>query len=59
MSDQEPKPQKINRMDPLWGMFAAAAVPLSTGHIEDRAKWCADFADAMLRERGRRDREEQ
>ena len=69
MSDtQEPKPQKINRLDPAWAVFAAAAsqclfnrdmaigisnAPFGTAQV------AADFADAMIRERDRRDREEQ
>jgi hypothetical protein len=35
---QEPKPQKINRLDPLWSFTSISAVPFSEGHIEDRAK---------------------
>lgn len=55
MSDtQEPKPQKINRMDPAWAQFAAAAMVETYNKVE----LSCDIADAMLRERDRRDREE-
>ena len=68
MSDtQETKPAKIDRMDPAWAMFAAAAsqclfnrdmaIGISNAP-SGTAQVAADFADAMLRERDRRDREE-
>lgn len=57
---QEPKPQKINRLDPAWAQFAAACVSAADSYApHNRVHDCADFADAMLRERDRRDREEQ
>lgn len=58
MSDQEPKPQKINRLDPAWAQFAASVAHDASLSHGARAIYCAEFADAMLRERDRRDREE-
>lgn len=58
MSDNE-KPTAINRQDPAWAMFAAAVIPIYA-QVQMACPYtiCADFADAMIRERDRRDREE-
>ena len=70
MSDTT-KPPAINRMDPLWGQCAASIAERTwdgyshphpalndDGVMEKIIATCADFADAMLRERDKRDREE-
>lgn len=54
MTHQTPEPEKINRLDPAWAMFAAAYLSWDSANVTS----CADFADAMIRERDRRDREE-
>lgn len=58
MSDPT-KPPAINRKDdPAWAMFAAAATMawrMENGYAVTMA---ADYADAMIRERDRRNREE-
>lgn len=55
--------EPINRQDPQWGMFAAAFLtqpwhPDMGWSPSPSPQMCADFADAMIRERDRRDREE-
>ncbi len=61
MSDTT-KPPAINRKDdPAWAMFAAAAIArysVVNYTYNETIRNCADFADAMIRERDRRDREE-
>lgn len=62
MSDTT-KPPAINRMDPAWAMFAAAYLtqPWDPGmgwSPGASPQMCADFADDMIRERDRRDRDE-
>lgn len=61
----ETKPPTIDRKDPLWGMFASAIArarlvghQLTRDDVELAPIMCADFADAMIRERDRRDRDE-
>lgn len=61
MSDTT-EPTAINRLDPLWVAISAAALSYYLNedfNVEDRAYNAALHADAMLRERDRRDREEQ
>lgn len=49
--------EPINRLDPQWGMFAAAVMPSyfteDFGFVDRVANAC-DYADAMIRERDRR-----
>ncbi len=53
--------EPINRLDPQWGMFAAAYVSgpwhpemAVSPHDQYKPSEVADFADAMIRERDRR-----
>ena len=65
---ETPSPGTINRLDPAWAMFACVAAQGRTGgfgatYPEEYQYvpvevFAADFADAMIRERDRRDREE-
>lgn len=59
---QEPKPQKINRLDPAWAQFAVGYLRVmdmkNVINDDEMIELPADFADAMLRERDRRDRGE-
>lgn len=68
---QEPKTPRLNRLDPAWAHFAASIAErtwdactyphpaLNDEHVKAKIiETCADFADAMLRERDRRDRED-
>lgn len=55
----ETKPPTINRLDPAWAQFAASTLQaaLTSGYGYSYQHAC-DHADAMIRERDRRDREE-
>lgn len=57
---RQSKPTAINRQDPAWAQFAAAAIPYNWNDrtTDETVYYSADFADAMIRERDRRDREE-
>ena len=55
------EPPAINRLDPLWVAISAAALSYYLNedfNVMDRVDNAADHADAMIRERDRRDREE-
>jgi hypothetical protein len=59
----EPMSDRINRQDPAWAVFAAGFMaqpwhPDMGWSACPSPQACAEFADAMIRERDRRDRED-